>query len=99
MATQRVELTNDSRQRFDTQLGDQLLRIDAWWQPSDRHWYCSVALQDGTALLAGRRLITGQDLFAGLVRDFSGTLRPHGLEDQIGPLAWGQTHELIYETA
>ena len=92
---QLIPLTDDARQTFRTLLGGQSVRIRAWWQPSDEHWYLTLAWTDGRIIVAGVRLVEGGQPLAGHVLEFSGRLDVMGA----GPLvrsAWSTSHFLVY---
>ena len=76
----------------------QLVRLTVWWQPYDRNWYLSLAYQTGAGIISGRRLITGQNVMAGVVSEFHGSIVVYGLDDEIGLGAWEVSHELLYDS-
>ena len=98
MALQRVPVTTDIRQTFDTALDGQLVRFTVWWQPFDSQWYMSLEYQTGERIISGRRLIVGQDVLAGVVSSFHGSLVVDGISDTIGVESWNVTHDLIYDS-
>lgn len=98
MTLQRVPVTNDARQTFDCALDGQLVRLSVWFQPYDAAWYLSLAYQTGTKIVSGRRLATDQNILAGVVSDFHGSITPVGIEATIGRRAWDITHEIIYDS-
>lgn len=87
-----VRLTNDARQTFTTVLGGSSLRLTAWWQPSDDHWYLSVGDITHSVRLVERGLP-----LAGLDTGLDGQLFVYG-DGAPGRQAWGSTHHLIYLT-
>ena len=99
MAILAVPVSNDARQTISTALDGQMVDMDIWWQPSDEHWYATVLFQnENEAIIAGRRMLHGIDVFAGVASRFRGTLTPLGTTETIGRNPWGTTHELIYRS-
>ena len=98
MTLQKIPVSNDLRQTFDTALGDQLVRFTVWWQPFDSSWYLSLAWQTGANILTGRRLVVEQNVLAGIVTTFNGSIVVHGIEEEIGREAWDVTHEIIFDS-
>ena len=92
---QQIRLTDDVRQTFRTVLGGQSVRVKAWWQPLDLHWYLSLMWTDGRGIVAGVRLVEGGKPLAGHVLEFSGMLAVDGL-GMPERNAWSTTHRLIY---
>lgn len=85
-----VQLTNDARQTFTTRLSGRTLRLSAWWQPSDEHWYLSVS-----GIVSGVRLVEEGLPLAGITPGIDGQLYIVGL-GKPDRTAWGQTHQLVY---
>ena len=92
---QEIFITNDARLTFRTVLGGQSVRFRFWWQPSDGHWYMSMAFTTGVKIVSGVRLVETADLLAGLVLDFKGRIAVGG-PGSPGRNSWGETHRLFY---
>ena len=90
-----IPLTGDARSEFRIVLGGQSVRITVWWQPSDGHWYFSLAWVDGRPIVSGVRIVRTSNLLIGHVSDFRGRLHVLG-EGDPGRDAWGRTHRLLY---
>ena len=93
---QEIPLTNDARSTFRTTLGGQNVRLRLWWQPTDAHWYLSLAWLDGRGIVSGVRLVAGGNALRGIVSDFVGSITVTGEGGGPGRNAWGQTHRLVY---
>ena len=96
MPIQQIPLSNDARQTFRTILGSQNVRITAWWQPMDYHWYLTLGWLDGRGIIAGIRLVEGGRPLDGIISDFEGTLRVDGM-GKPDRLSWETTHRLFYD--
>lgn len=96
---QLIPLTTDARQTFRTILGDQSVRVTAWWQPLDEHWYVSIVRTDGSRVIDGARLVEGGRPLRGQVPDvpWEGELYVEGIGSP-GRRAWAETHRLLYLT-
>ena len=97
MPTQQIILSNDARQTFRTSLNGQNVRITAWWQPIDFHWYLTMGWLDGRGIIAGIRLVEGGQPLNGVITDFQGTLRVDGM-GKLDRLSWETTHKLLYDS-
>lgn len=92
----RITITDDDRQRFETNLGGQPVAITVWWQPSTEGWYLSVENDDGTPIATGLRLVTDSRLLRGFVTDFQGDFVLTG-NGEPGRAAWlFNTHRLFW---
>ena len=92
-----IPLTADASQTFRVSLGGQAVRLSAWWNPTARGWYASLAWQDRRSIIRGARLTEGGLPLDGLVTDFLGGLYVDG-EGDLGREAWAGTHRLLYLT-
>ncbi|MDE2848200.1 MAG: hypothetical protein OXO51_15975 [Gemmatimonadota bacterium] len=93
---QVIPLSNAPRQTFRTILDGQNVRMTAWYQPLDEHWYLSILRLDRTPIISSVRLVPmGYPIRALIVADFTGDLIVEGAGD-MGPEAWTTTHRLIY---
>ncbi len=86
---QRVPITSDLRQRFQTTLGEISYNFEIWWQPSDENWYFSI-----DQILSGARIVEGGEYLKNNL-SFPGFLSIEGT----GPLktdAWETTHAMVF---
>jgi len=95
---QIIPLSSLPRQIVTVQLGESVMRIEAWFQPSDNAWYISVESPPNSAVVTGRRVTLGTSL---LPRHFG--IGAMWCEDITGGTAdpaldsWDKDHRLFYD--
>lgn len=93
---QLIPLTGDARQEFRTILGGTPVEVVAWWQPSDRHWYISVASASGERIASGLRLVGDGQPLRDILSTLDGGLYVEGAGEP-GRDAWSSgTHRLLF---
>ena len=97
---QLLPLSPDSRQSMTVRLGDQEVRLRAWWQPLTEAWYLSLETAAGEELALGRQVSSRRPLinspaFAG---DITAVPLLRGDTSPLGAGCWGETHQMVYLT-
>ena len=95
---QTVPLSGDSRQSMTVRLGDQEVRLRAWWQPLTEAWYLSLETSSGEELALGRQVASRRPLIKhpGFAGDLAALPLLRGDTTPLGMDAWGGTHQLVY---
>ena len=99
---QRIPLTNDFTQRFDTVLNNQSISIRVWYQEIGSGWYFSMSFQGGSDIVTGHRIKTGSPMLSAISSSFIGNIVCIPLSDQLSEPGrnspWGDTHVIAYLT-
>lgn len=97
---QIIPLTTLPRQTMTVQLGENLMLLDVWWQPSDRAWFISIQSPPNTPVTNGRRITVGSSLLPGhLGLGDLWCAEITGATDEPVMDSWEKNHRLIYEDA